>query len=96
MAKRAISVTLDDNVISNLRLLAIEENRSVSNLTELILKSYMEIRSKDMSVTQSFEKAKNFSNEMQIKSYGEVVENLKNNVTISEKDKEFLEELRKK
>ncbi len=90
MAKSAISVTIDEQLIKQLKLLAGLDNRSLSNLTEIILRGYVDDRLKENEIAQSYEKAKKIAADMRVMSYKEVHANLMENVTLSEADKKVL------
>lgn len=93
MAKTAMSVTIDDKLIKQLKYLAGEDNRSLSNLAELILKSYVDVRLKESEIAQSYEKAKKIAADMRIASYPEAHAELMKNVSLTEADKQVLKAL---
>lgn len=93
MAKTAMSVTIDDKLIKQLKYLAGEDNRSLSNLTELILKGYVDARLKENEIAQSFEKAKKIAADMRVMSYSETHSELMKNVSLTEADKQVLKAL---
>lgn len=96
MAKTAMSVTLDENLIKQLKYLASEDNRSLSNLAELILKGYVDIRLKENEIAQSYEKAKKIAADMRVATYSETHADLMKNVSLSEADKQILKALQSK
>lgn len=93
MAKTVMSVTLDDNLVKQMKYIADADNRSLSNLTELILKSYVGVRLKENEIAQSYERAKKIAANMRITAYPEMYADLMKNVKLSEADKNVLEAL---
>ncbi len=88
MAKQSISVTLETKTIENIRNLAAEEYRTVSNMLEYIIARHMLEREKTNS--EKYARAAVFGTSVKIVPYKETQETLKKNVIIDEKDLEFL------
>ena len=86
MAKTALSITLDNELIKELKFLAKQEKRTVSNLSEVIFSGYIEERLCKKPIDQSLSKAKDFSKSFQVKNYNEVEKTLEKNVFATDKD----------
>lgn len=89
MAKKSISVTLEESTIENLRLIADEEMRSVSNLIDYIVAQY----AKKINITSSASRLENaieFGKRIIVTDYKETVDTLKNNVFLDNEDKEYI------
>jgi len=91
MAKTALSITLDNELIKELKFLAKQEKRTVSNLSEVIFSGYIEERLYKKPVEQSLSKAKDFTKSFQVQNYNEVEKALEKNITLSDIDKDFLD-----
>jgi len=91
MAKAALSITLDKEIIKTLKFLAREDNRTVSNFSELIFSQYINGRLQKKPLEQSLARAKDFAGSFEVKSFNDVESALKQNVTLSDADKNFLD-----
>lgn len=90
MAKVALSITIDKSIAEKLRLLAKEENRTVSNFSEVIFSRAIEERMSNNHAGQSLAKAKLFAKDFKAANYGETVNVLEKNVSLSP-DKDLLD-----
>ena len=88
MAKKSISVTLEESTIESLRKIADEEMRSVSNLIDYIVFQY----SKKMSSSPSAKigRAAAFGNSVSITDFKETENMLYKNVNLDDDDVAFI------
>lgn len=84
MAKTAVNLTWDEEMVKSLKLFAQMENRSLSNLTELIVTEYVNRRTKDMHVAQSFNKAQQIAMGTEILPYEQLEQSLMDNVHLDD------------
>lgn len=91
MAKKSISVTLEESTIESLRKIADEEMRSVSNLIDYIVFQY----SKKMSSSPAakISRAAALGNNLVITDFKETENRLYKNVFIDDEDMAFIENL---
>ena len=95
MAKTAVSLTIDNEILNGIKKYATSENRSLSNFTEVIFKEYLQ--SMNISnIRHSFDSAKTIGQERQIKSFEETNADLKKNVYLSSSDEKYLKGLQNK
>ena len=95
MAKIAVSLTIDNEILMGIKKYAASENRTLSNMTEVIFKEYL--RSMNNSdITHSYDSAKRIGQEMKIKTFEETDADLRKNVTLSSSDEKFLKGLQSK
>lgn len=88
MPKTSISVTLEESTIRNLRVLAEEEMRSVSNLIDYIVAQYA--KSHGLSAESRLNQAIEFTEKIELKDYPETQKQLLKHVNIDDEDREFL------
>ena len=88
MAKKSLSVTLEETTISNLQILAEEEMRSVSNLIDYIVAQYAKKHS--LSASLKLNKVAEFTDRIKITPHGETQKALLGNVTLDDDDQAFL------
>ena len=82
MAKKSLSVTLEETTISNLQILAEEEMRSVSNLIDYIVAQYAKKHS--LSASLKLNKVSEFTDRIKITPHGETQKALLGNVTLDD------------
>ena len=95
MAKTAVSLTIDNEILNGIKNCATSENRSLSNFTEVIFKEYLQSMNSG-NIRHSYEAAKRIGQEMQIKSFEETNADLMKNVTLSSSDEKYLKGLQNK
>ena len=95
MAKTAVSLTIDNEILNGIKKNAAMENRSLSNLTEVIFKEYLQSLNSG-NIRHSYESAKRIGHEMEIKSFEEINADLRKNVYMNSSDDKFLKGLQKK
>ena len=88
MAKKSLSVTLEETTISNLQILAEEEMRSVSPLIDYIVAQY--VKKCSLSASLKLNKAVDLTEKIRITPYSETQKALSGNVTIDDDDQAFL------
>ena len=91
MAKKSISVTLEESTIESLKHIAENEMRSVSNLIDYIVFQYS--KSLKNSPTSKINSSINFGENVVINDFKETRKALYNNVVFDEADKLYIEEL---
>ncbi|MCL1901594.1 MAG: hypothetical protein FWG51_04275 [Firmicutes bacterium] len=90
MAKAALSITLDKGVIEELKVLAKQEKRTVSNLSEVIFSWYIEEK-KQKTVDASVKNALDFTKSLKVLNYNQTEKILSKNVFAANKDKSILD-----
>jgi len=85
MAKTALSITLDKEIIKELKFLAKQEKRTVSNLSEVIFSWYIEEK-KQKQVDASARNALDFTKSLKVLNYNQTEKILEKNVSVNEKD----------
>lgn len=95
MAKTPVSLTIDQQVLNEIKKSAQMENRSLSNLTEVIFKEYLQSVAEG-NVRHSYESAKRIGENMQIKTFEELNTDLDKNVFLSKSDEKYLKSLQDK
>ncbi|MGN0446963.1 MAG: hypothetical protein ACI4GC_00275 [Acutalibacteraceae bacterium] len=91
MAKKSISVTLEEKTINALKNIADEEMRSVSNLIDYIVAQYA--KSLALSVSGKIDKAVAFASNVNIENYADTNKALLNNVVVDGEDEAFIKKL---
>lgn len=91
MAKKSMSVTLEEATINRLKYLAEEEMRSISNLIDYIVAQYE--KSLNTSVASKINRADAFGKRIQITNHSEINSALLKNVDIDDDDKAFLTQM---
>lgn len=94
MPKRSLSVTLEESTIYNLKLIAAEEMRSVSNLIDYIVDQYAKKHS--LSESLKINKAYEFADNFKVTTHNETQKKLLENVSLDDEDKAFIESLKGK
>lgn len=89
MAKQSISVTLEPATIENLKKMAAEEYRNISNMIDYIVAQY--VIQKNAAGAEKHGRAAMFADTVQISSFRDTQERLKKNVHINEADRALLE-----
>jgi len=84
MAKQSISVTLEPTTINNLKKMAAEEYRTISNMIDYIVAQY--VMQKNSTAAEKHTRAEIFGDSVQITSFQETNQALKKNVHIDEAD----------
>ena len=87
MAKQTLSVTLEPHTIENIRKMAAEELRTVSNMVDYIVAQYM--LTKEESNTQHA-RAAVFGEQVVVSSFSDTQNILKKNIHLDEADAVFL------
>lgn len=90
MAKESISITIDGRLKEMLGVYAKNENRTISNLLEVILSEYIQKKDEELELKQSFLRARSFASKLVIKDYITTEKELDKNVFLSQDDKKFL------
>jgi len=90
MAKESISITLDAQLKRELTVFAKDENRTISNLLEYILFDYLKKRKDELKMKYSYERARAFSANLEIKDYRTIQEELENNVHLTDDEMRIL------
>jgi len=90
MAKAALSITLDKGVIEELKVLAKQEKRTVSNLSEVIFSWYIEEK-KQKQADISVKNALDFTKSLKVLNYNQTEKLLAKNASAIDKDKSFLD-----
>ncbi len=88
MAKQTLSVTLESQTIENIRKMAAEELRTVSNMIENIVAQYM--ISKEASGSEKHARATVFGEQVVVSNFADTKSTLKKNIHIDEADDVFL------
>lgn len=88
MAKQTLSVTLEPQTIENLKKMAAEELRTVSNMLDYIVAQYM--LKKEESNSAKHARAAVFGEQVVVSSFTDTQNLLKNNIHIDDADAVFL------
>ena len=88
MAKQTLSVTLEPQTIENIRKMAAEELRTMSNMIEYIVAEYMLEKRESNSVKHA--RAAVFGEQVAVSNFTDTKEMLKKNIHIDEADAVFL------
>ncbi len=88
MAKQTLSVTLEPQTIENIRKMAAEELRTVSNMVDYIVAQYM--ISKETTSSAKHARAAVFGEQVVVSNFADTKEKLKKNIHIDEADAVFL------
>ncbi len=91
MAKKSISVTLEESTIESLRRIADDEMRSVSNLIDYIVFQYS--KSLASSPSAKIGRAASFGRSVSVNDFNETEKELYKNVSLDEDDRIFLTDL---
>lgn len=91
MAKKSISVTLEESTIESLRRIADDEMRSVSNLIDYIVFQYS--KSLASAPSSKIGRAAAFGNSVSIADFKETENYLIKNVSFDDDDRVFLNNL---
>lgn len=90
MAKTALSITLDNEIIKELKFLAKQEKRTVSNLSEVIFSGYIEEK-KQAKIDMSLNNALDFTKSLRVLDYNQTEKVLEKNAFAADQDKGFLD-----
>ena len=88
MAKQTLSVTLEPQTIENIRKMAAEELRTMSNMVDYIVAQYMLTKESANSVKHS--RAAVFGEQVVVSNFADTHSMLKKNIHIDEADTVFL------
>ena len=92
MAKQSISVTLEPSTIENLKRMAAEEYRNISNMIDYIVAQY--VSQKNISSAEKHSRAVMLENAVRITPFGDTQKELMKNVHIDEEDRKFIGSLK--
>ena len=95
MAKAAMSVTIEKELIDYIKKEAKLENRNVSNFIEVLICEQRKKRLEEKALEQSFERAQQFTNNIKIEDYNVVLNNLMNDTTLKDYGKDILTKVKK-
>lgn len=88
MAKQTLSVTLEPQTIENIRKMAAEELRTMSNMVDYIVAQYMLTKEASNSVKHS--RAAVFGEQVVVSNFVDTHSALKKNIHLDEADAVFL------
>ena len=95
MAKAAMSVTIEKELIDYIKQEAKLENRNVSNFIEVLICEQRKKRLEEKALEQSFERAQQFTNNIKIEDYNVVLNNLMNDASLKDYGKDILTKVKK-
>ncbi len=95
MAKAAMSVTIEKELIDYIKKEAKLENRNVSNFIEVLICEQRKKRLEEKALEQSFERAQQFTNNIKIEDYNVVLNNLMNDASLKDYGKDILTKVKK-
>ena len=95
MAKAAMSVTIEKELIDYIKKEAKLENRNVSNFIEVLICEQRKKRLEEKALEQSFERAQQFTNNIKIEDYNVVLNNLMNDASLKDYGKDIITKVKK-
>ena len=95
MAKAAMSITIEKDLIDYIKKEAKAENRNVSNYIEVLINNQMAKRLEERHLEQSFEKAQEFTKNIKIDDYNNVLNDLMDNTVLTDYGQDILKKVQR-
>ena len=95
MAKAAMSITIEKDLIDYIKKEAKAENRNVSNYIEVLINNQMAKRLEEKRLEQSFERAQDFTKNIKIDDYNNVLNDLMDNTVLTDYGQDILKKVQR-
>ena len=95
MAKAAMSITIEKDLIDYIKKEAKAENRNVSNYIEVLINNQIAKRLEEKRLEQSFERAQEFTKNIKIDDYNNVLNDLMDNTVLPDYGQEILKKVQR-
>ena len=95
MAKAAMSITIEKDLIDYIKKEAKAENRNVSNYIEVLINNQIAKRLEEKRLEQSFERAQEFTKNIKIDDYNNVLNDLMDNTVLTNYGQDILKKVQR-
>ena len=95
MAKAAMSITIEKDLIDYIKKEAKAENRNVSNYIEVLINNQMAKKIEEKRLEQSFERAQEFTKNIKIDDYNNVLNDLMDNTVLTDYGQDILKKVQR-
>ena len=95
MAKAAMSITIEKDLIDYIKKEAKAENRNVSNYIEVLINNQKAKRLEEKRLEQSFERAQEFTKNIKIDDYNNVLNDLMDNTVLTDYGQDILKKVQR-
>ena len=95
MAKAAMSITIEKDLIDYIKKEAKAENRNVSNYIEVLINNQIAKRLEEKRLEQSFERAQEFTKNIKIDDYNNVLNGLMDNTILTDYGQDILKKVQR-